>query len=106
MEEIATALGAVEGNLICSEDEAGHGISTIGDAGEVPPCTGGVAGVNTDAVSVHTAGRFAGHFMLGEASNVAQDELIGGERDGFADFAGIKSFGQGGGGCVGGFFGR
>src|SRR5687768_4013921 len=49
-----------------------------------------------------TSKRFAGDFFARGATVIAQDELIGGESDGFAEDGGRDAFGEGGGGCFGG----
>ena len=105
VQEIAAARGAVEGDLIRAENEAGEGVSGVAHAGQVAPGARRIAGMHADAVAVDAAERFARRLSLRRPAPVAQDKLIGRERNRFADRGGRKTFGERGGGGFGGLFG-
>ena len=79
MQEVASAVGAVERNLVSPENEAGRSISRVTDAGEISPGACGIAGMHADAVAMNAANWFAGTLFLRSAAHVAQDELICGK---------------------------
>src|SRR5262249_43741207 len=81
MQEIAAAADAVERDLISPKDQAGAGVSGVANAGEIAPCAGGIACVHADAVTVDAARRLAHRFLARSATHIAQDELVGRERD-------------------------
>jgi len=101
VQEIPTARGAVERDLIGPEDEASEGVPGIAYASEVAPGTSRVASVHANAVPVNAAQWFANYLIVGRAAHVAQDELIGRERDCFAHGGGRETFSE----CRGGGFG-
>ena len=83
IKKITTARGAVQGDLIRAQNEAGKTVPRIGDAGHIPPGVGRVARVDPDRVAMHASQRFPGLFVAGCSAHVAQDQLIGGQRDRF-----------------------
>ena len=85
VEEIAAAIRAVERDLVGAEDEAGEGVPRIRDARHVAPGVRAVAGVDANAVAVDAAHQLAHLFIARRAAGVAENELIGGERDRFTD---------------------
>src|ERR1043165_9617181 len=58
VEEIASPVGAVEGDLPRPHDEADDAIAGVADPGQVAPRIRGVAGVNADGIAVNTTNRF------------------------------------------------
>jgi hypothetical protein len=105
VEEVASSVDAVEGDLVGAEDEAGALVAGVGDGGHVSPGVGGVAGVDADGGSVDASEGFSGLDFTGGSAGVSEDELVGGEGDGFSDGGGEDAFGEGGGGGVGGLVG-
>ena len=81
-----------------TENETGETVSRVAHAREIAPGVGGIAGVNADGITMHAAHRFARHFVARRAAEVAEDELIGGERHRFANGARRDAIGERGGG--------
>jgi hypothetical protein len=105
IEEIAAAVGAVERHLICAEDQTSESVSGITDTSQIAPGASGIARMNADAVAMDAAGRFAGRFFTRRPPHVAKDELVGSERNSFADRRGREPFRKGRGRGFGGLFG-
>src|SRR5205823_5884234 len=105
-EEVPPAIDAVPSGLVGAQDQAGERISRVGGAGHVPPRVGRVAGVDADRVAVDAPRGFAGGLLGGRTAVVAEDQLVGGQRDRLADRVGRDPFGQRGGGGFGGLVGR
>src|SRR5258705_8609830 len=102
VEEIAAAVDAVEGDLVAAQNQTCEGVSWIAHAGEVAPGVGRVAGVDADGVAVDGADGFVGGFVAEGAADVAENELIGGQRNGLAQCGWREALGQGGGDGGGG----
>src|SRR6267378_3890737 len=85
MQEVTAAGGAVEGDLVSAENQAGESIARVAYSGQVAPGASGVTSVDTDAVAMDAPDRFAGRFTTGRATHVSQDQLISGQGYGFTD---------------------
>ncbi|HEX3451296.1 MAG TPA: hypothetical protein VHS97_23785 [Isosphaeraceae bacterium] len=105
MEKVAPSLHAVTSNLVGAEYQAGDGISRVAHLGHVSPRIGRVARVDSDRITVDAAGWLVGLSFGSAAAGVAQDQLVGRERDGFADRVRGHALGQGGRCRVGGLIG-
>jgi hypothetical protein len=93
-EEVAAAVDAIERGLIRAQDQAGVRVASVGDAGHVAPRVGRVARVHPDRVAVHAPSGLPGTSSLGPAALVAQDQLVGGQRDRLAHHVRRKTLRQ------------
>src|SRR5207244_178600 len=94
IEKIAGPCDAVESNLVSSGNQASKSVSGIADPRQVAPGAGRIAGMDSDAVAVDTPRRLARHFFAGCTAAISKDQLIGGQRDCFAELGGRETFGQ------------
>ena len=77
VQEVATAMDAIQSDLVCRQDQARGSVAGIADARHVPPGIGCIGGVNTHGIAVDTAGRLAGRYMFLASARIMKNQLIG-----------------------------
>src|SRR4051812_39648619 len=83
--KVSAPSNAVAGCLVGAKNQAGKCISVVADPRQIAPRASRIARVHTDAVAVNAAQWFAGYFLPRRPPSVAQNELVGSERNGFAN---------------------
>ena len=67
------------------------GIASIRDGHDVFPCMSRIAGMHSDRIAVHAAGRFVGLGPFRRSTGIPKHKLAGCTGDGFADGCGRES---------------